>query len=843
MIKNVFTVIIDENNNILRRDNVIRGNEENKTIIRVITPYPISDVASASFLKMGGVEPKSQFIAPTLYKGHDVLDENDELYQLCFDWAVRETELRPTITTMFSKFRSDATKVSFTLSETSPSSKCVSYKGKFGVDISLPSTGQTLGDYYECDDWNYQLSSGGKTYLFGKGQFVYWSGTYWVKDRLIIKGSTVTTTVAIDPNVTSGAELDDDEVNYLESLSIILEEQQESINTIGQNVNNNTQDIVDMKDGTSPFTKLTLTDGNGNDVEVTYNGKDVIFSYRNITGELFKNLFLEVEPASGVTFENGMNVMYAGSIGASGKRLAKPTILTELQVNPNLYLGMITKVTTEGHGIVNWYGEVNGLVTTGFTLGQPVYVGNNGGWVVTKPTKPLPNITVGLIERVHGTQGRISVRPNIGNYLGSLHDVYTNGHVFVGGETIKYNITNNRYEIFDLDGALSAIGSLIDDLENANMIKSIVRTGTNLITITYFDDTTSTVITLSELKSFIGNATQSLAGLMSAQDKIDLDTLMALFDSDGDAVVNTIAEVLAIFNNYPDGADLVTALAGKVDKNNAITAGTKTKITYDSKGLVTSGADLEELDIPELPQSKITNLGTDLDSKVNKNADIVGATKTKITYDSKGLVTAGDDLVATDIPNLDAGKITSGTFGVDRIPSLAPSKITQDANNRFVTDTEKSTWNGKQNALTAGDGISISGNVISADGVLTVETWNTSTKTLALSDSNKLFKCSHTDFQTVTIPTNATVVFPIGTMISFLLTSTYPVTFIGASGVTLTSMDNLVTLATQYGMASLIKTDTNTWQLVGDLGNYYTKNEIDSMIGDIESVLDAILGV
>lgn len=30
-----------------------------------------------------------------------------------------------------------------------------------------------------------------------------------------------------------------------------------------------------------------------------------------------------------------------------------------------------------------------------------------------------------------------------------------------------------------------------------------------------------------------------------------------------------------------------------------------------------------------------------------------------------------------------------------------PSIITQDANNRFVTDTEKSTWNGKQNAITA----------------------------------------------------------------------------------------------------------------------------------------------
>ena len=33
--------------------------------------------------------------------------------------------------------------------------------------------------------------------------------------------------------------------------------------------------------------------------------------------------------------------------------------------------------------------------------------------------------------------------------------------------------------------------------------------------------------------------------------------------------------------------------------------------------------------------------------------------------------------------------------------------ITQDANNRFVTDTEKSTWNGKQDKLIAGSNVTI----------------------------------------------------------------------------------------------------------------------------------------
>ena len=40
---------------------------------------------------------------------------------------------------------------------------------------------------------------------------------------------------------------------------------------------------------------------------------------------------------------------------------------------------------------------------------------------------------------------------------------------------------------------------------------------------------------------------------------------------------------------------------------------------------------------------------TALDLKVDENAAITGATKTKITYDAKGLVTAGADIVASDI--------------------------------------------------------------------------------------------------------------------------------------------------------------------------------------------------
>ena len=55
-----------------------------------------------------------------------------------------------------------------------------------------------------------------------------------------------------------------------------------------------------------------------------------------------------------------------------------------------------------------------------------------------------------------------------------------------------------------------------------------------------------------------------------------------------------------------------------------------------------------------------------VNTKVEKNADIVAGTATKVTYDSKGLVTAGTTLSATDIPVLDVSKITTGTLSVAR---------------------------------------------------------------------------------------------------------------------------------------------------------------------------------
>lgn len=65
-------------------------------------------------------------------------------------------------------------------------------------------------------------------------------------------------------------------------------------------------------------------------------------------------------------------------------------------------------------------------------------------------------------------------------------------------------------------------------------------------------------------------ATSAKDGLMSAADKKNLDDMVTLFGTtagDTDKVVNTVREILDIFEQYPEGTTLADALSKKADKS------------------------------------------------------------------------------------------------------------------------------------------------------------------------------------------------------------------------------------------------------------------------------------
>jgi hypothetical protein len=89
--------------------------------------------------------------------------------------------------------------------------------------------------------------------------------------------------------------------------------------------------------------------------------------------------------------------------------------------------------------------------------------------------------------------------------------------------------------------------------------------------------------------------------------------------------------------------------------------------------------------------------------------------------------------------------------------------------------------------------------------------------TFALSDSYSIITLTNASAITVTVPANATVAFPVGTVIDLIQGGAGQVTIAAAGGVTVRSFQSRVNLAGQYAAGSLVKKDTNTWDLVGNL--------------------------
>lgn len=90
--------------------------------------------------------------------------------------------------------------------------------------------------------------------------------------------------------------------------------------------------------------------------------------------------------------------------------------------------------------------------------------------------------------------------------------------------------------------------------------------------------------------------------------------------------------------------------------------------------------------------------------------------------------------------------------------------------------------------------------------------------TLVLTDKNKFIKMNITSTaNTVTVPTNASVAFPIGSQIHIIQYGSGKTQVIPVSGTVTIYATPGAYLRAQYSSATLLKCDTNIWMLMGDL--------------------------
>lgn len=143
---------------------------------------------------------------------------------------------------------------------------------------------------------------------------------------------------------------------------------------------------------------------------------------------------------------------------------------------------------------------------------------------------------------------------------------------------------------------------------------------------------------------------------------------------------------------------------------------------------------------------------------------------------------------------------------------IASASDTAEGLAEFATDAETATGTATARAVTPAGAAAHYSPITRAINAQTGTTY-----TLVLADAGKLVTLTNGSAVTMTVPLNSSVAFPVGTQIDLFAGGAGQVTVAATGGVTINSKDNNLALSSQYSPATLVKTATDTWFLVGDL--------------------------
>jgi hypothetical protein len=241
--------------------------------------------------------------------------------------------------------------------------------------------------------------------------------------------------------------------------------------------------------------------------------------------------------------------------------------------------------------------------------------------------------------------------------------------------------------------------------------------------------------------------------------------------------------------NKPISSATQTALDGKVDKNTAITGATKTKITYDSKGLVTAGADATTVDIADSSNKRYVT-----------DAQLVVIANTSGTN-------TGDNATNSQYSGLAASKQDVLGFTPENVANKSTSVDTDQASNtKYPSVKAVYDW-------AVGLFATISNLALKTDKKV-VRNRQTASYTLVVGDKDKLVEMNVASANNLTVPAS---IFADGDQILLAQYGAGQTTVVAGSGMTIRSNGGKLKLNVQYSGASLVFVSATEAYLFGDI--------------------------
>ena len=419
---------------------------------------------------------------------------------------------------------------------------------------------------------------------------------------------------------------------------------------------------------------------------------------------------------------------------------------------------------TAGTGVTVTHTPGEGSSPT-IAIGQAVGTGSNvtfndltvsGNLTVSGTTTSINTTTLNVADNIVVLNNDVTGSPSENAGIEVERGTSTN-------VLVRWNETTDKWEATN-DGTV--YGNLVTTADSGTVTSTMIADGT----IVNADINTSAGIALSKLAT-------STAGNIIVYNSSGVPTAVA---ETGDVTISDTG-VTAIASGVIVNADVNASAAIDYSKLAALTSGNI--LVGNGSNVATSVAVTGDVTITNAGVTAIAS-GVIVDADINASAGIALsklATSTAgniIVYNSSGVPTA----VA------ETGDVTISDTGVTAIASGVI--VNADVSTTAAIDLGKL-----------------------ADVSTSAQT---ASYTLVLADKNKIVEMSVGSANNLTVPTNASVAFPVGSQINILQTNTGQTTIVAAGGVTINATPGLKMRA-QWSYATLVKRAENTWVLVGDI--------------------------